>query len=365
MTSSKARLSSKTEEIFQSLVEIAEGLEPEAKLPTVQQLRRDFGVSIATLDSILSRLESQHIIYRRQGSGIYVSPYLRKKRVGLVCTPDVFRAGSSPFWTEMVDGVRQRAASLGEVFRFYLALPAARSQFPVHEDLQDDVLEQRLDGVFFVGNNPAAIEWLEEHDIPVVAFAGRGIFKVEIDYLDLIDQGVEILTQKGCRRIGLMSPFHYREENEDVGRSTTARHFDEVMAHLGPEYQNTSIWDARSVADAHKLTYPEMGSAAIAELFAAENPTRPDGLVVLDDMMTRGALVALRSLGLRVGQDVQLVSHTNRGSTVLQDFEDQPIALEIEPGQIVQSMFDLLHTRMNQGPVTSPVLQMKACRKMA
>ena len=359
MTSLKPK-TPKTQELFHALREIATNLGPEAKLPTVAQLRREFGVSIATLDTVLTRLENQNVITRRQGSGIYVSPYLHKKTVGLVCAPEFFRAEISPFWSEIVEELRVRASLEGEVFRFYLGLPAGRSQVPVHEDLQDDVAERRLDGVFFIGNNPDAIQWLEAQNVAVVNFAGRAHFKVGIDYRDLIEQAVDALIGAGCRRIALMSPFHYREKINEIKRSSHAYFFERTLKTRGLDFRPELVWDAASVLGTELQSYQEQGFDAAQKIFCGEGVARPDGLVVIDDMMTRGALAGLKKLGLAPGVDVQIASHANRGSGVLQGEEKQLMLLEVDPAEIVKAMFALLNSLMNKETPPLPAVEVKA-----
>jgi len=359
MISANQRLSAKNQEIFQSLVEIAVGLGPEAKLPTVQQLRRDFGVSVATLDGVLSHLESQNVIYRRQGSGIYVSPYLHKKNVGLVIVPEYFRAGTSPFWAEIVEDMRQRASLQGEVFRFYLGLPSGRSDVPVHEDLQDDIASQRLDGVFFIGHNSDAISWLESRQVPVVNFAGSAQYKVGLDYQDLIEQSVNTLVESGCQNIGLMVPFLYRDEDTLIKPSSHTIEFEKLLIEKGLSFNPSFVWDAKNIGGLELLTYQEQGHAAALRFFDSNAPARPDGIVIVDDMMTRGALIAMQKLGVSLTQDVKIASHTNRGSSVLQGY-DELLLLEINPADIVKAMFEMLNTLMDGEVPSHPTALIKA-----
>ena len=359
MTSIKPKISPKTQEIFQSLREIAVELGPESKLPTVAQLRRDYGVSIATLDTVLARLESQNVITRRQGSGIYVSPYLHKKTVGLVCAPEYFRAQVSPFWSELVEELRGRATLEGEVFRFYLGLPAGRSDVAVHEDLQDDVAARRLDGVFFVGNNPAAIEWIEAQKVAVVNFAGSARYKVEIDYRDLVDQALDVLTRAGRRSIGLMSPFHYHFTPTEIDHSSIARYFREAVTARDLEVCEAWIWDAHNIEGTENQSYQEQGHQAALKLLESSADSRPDGLVVLDDTMTRGALAAFG--GANLGPDeMRIVSHSNRGSAVLNGHEAELTLLEIDPREIVRTMFDLLNALMDEQQPAHSAIAIKA-----
>ena len=87
---------------------------------------------------------------------------------------------------------------------------------------------------------------------------------------------------------------------------------------------------------------------------AAENypsdksQNQPDGIVILDDMMTSGALSSLSQIGISVGQDVQIASHTNRGSHLLFGFEEQLVLLEMDPNEIADAMFEMLETLMRR-----------------
>ena len=51
------------------LIELAHELGPDAKLPTVLQLRDRLGISIATLNSVLNELEAQRVVRRKHGIG--------------------------------------------------------------------------------------------------------------------------------------------------------------------------------------------------------------------------------------------------------------------------------------------------------
>lgn len=64
-------------------------------------------------------------------------------------------------------------------------------------------------------------------------------------------------------------------------------------------------------------------------------------------MMARGALVALSKLGLRPGIEIQIATHTNKGSTALHGYEDDLYFIEIDPAQIVSALFSMLETLMN------------------
>ena len=98
---------SKPQELCAQLAALAQRLGPEAKLPTVTELRKSLGVSLTTLNSALGQLEERGVIERRHGVGIFVAAQWQPKHVpkaiSLVCDPTFFQvAGHSPFWDLLV-----------------------------------------------------------------------------------------------------------------------------------------------------------------------------------------------------------------------------------------------------------------------
>jgi DNA-binding LacI/PurR family transcriptional regulator len=344
MTNTFLKHSSKTQALCQHLTGLAQQLGPDAKLPTMQELRRELGVSIATLDSALTKLESQKVIYRKHGVGVFVSPRLGEKCVGLVVDPEFFQAGSSPFWQELIEGTRARAAAKGESFRFYVAL-AGRDGLPVKEDLAEDVHAGRLDGILFIGANEPAVQWIEAQGVPVACFAGSAPHKVQLNYETLIEQGVHELKRQGCRRLALIKKLDWRRQYlvypqlSDLGQL-----FIEQLK------QNGLALEPRFVQDAAYYPSDEsnqmQGFEAINRLWAEPNAERPDGLLITDDMMTRGALVGLEKCGVRIGTDIQIVSHINGGSTVLHGYEDTITLIQYDITKVVSALFELLEACM-------------------
>jgi DNA-binding LacI/PurR family transcriptional regulator len=353
-SSTTKKISTKSQDVHERLIEMATTLGPNAKLPTVQQLRRDLNVSLTTLDGVLKQLESQSIIFRKQGSGIFVSPRLKSKCVGLVCDPAFFSAGTSPFWQQLIEGARARASQNGEAFRFYLAMCSSDGGLPIHDDLIEDVKAQRIHGVLFLGNNSEAQKWLKQNNIPSVVFAGKGEHRVEIDVPQFINTAGQILIGKGCRRPALLCPWDIRAnpptyEEGDGGEWPDVKAFRQFLKEFQLPFHPELIWDTRSLGkrvESIPETHQEQGYQAVMNLF--KGPLHvPDGLLSTDDMMTRGILAALRKLGLKPAQDVEIVSHINRGSTVL-SVEDENIAfVEIDPAEIVSTMFTQLEKLMN------------------
>ena len=101
----------------------------------------------------------------------------------------------------------------------------------------------------------------------------------------------------------------------------------------------------------HLLTIPEadprdiyqaQGYHIAREAFGGNRPVTPDGVLCMNDLMTVGALAALQHLGLRLGEDVKIATHSNIGSRVFYGYEDKMTLIDIDPYTISKLLFDTL-----------------------
>ncbi len=352
----------KTQALTSYLTDLAHQLGPEARLPTMQQLCEELQVSVVTLNRALSELEAQNVITRKHGVGIFVSSRLQQKTIGLVYDRDIFQPNTSPFASLLVEEARRRAAAGQESFSMFLAVPSP-SGAPVHEDLVEAIRARRLHGVLFVGEqNPEAALWLQKQDVPMAALAYTDLapWRVKIDHAETVRLGVKTLAAQGCGRVALLIP-----QGSGLGRAEGEKSFPELDAFknalkkAGIPYDSALVWresELSAAIPAHPSeSNQEQGFRALSEL-CGESTARPDGIVILDDMMARGALVALARLGIRPGQDIKIATHLNKGSTALHGYEDDLTLIEVDPAEIVAALFTMLETLMNGETPAEPVV---------
>lgn len=332
----------KLDALCEQLSALAHQLGPEAKLPTVLQLRDQFGVSVATLDDALGQLEAQNIVVRRHGVGIFVSAKLHQRAICLVQDADLLRgAGGSPFWELLVEQARRRADAGHEAFSLHLSAPYG--EMPLHENLMADVRAARVQGILSVGLPPAAAQWLQAQGVPHVAFAAYAPYTVALDGAALVKLGIAALASQGCRRIALWA-------SAGKGGDDQRTHFQQALAAHGLPYLPSLVPDAAPGLP------QEQGYHTARRVFGDPPMLKPDGLLITDDMMTLGALVGLQKTGVRVGTDVQIASHANRGSPVLLGQGDVLTRIEVDPAHVVQAMFAMLETLMDGKTPAEPIV---------
>jgi len=356
----------KVQEVCAVLTRMAQELGPDAKLPTVLQLRDRLGVSITTVHAVLDELETRQIVRRRHGVGIYVAPNIRQHRVCLICSPAFLGvAGLSPFWRMLVDQVRDRAESEREAFSFHFATDSAalfESPTAAEESvtssllpdaLVEDIRQGRIDGILGVGLPQETVTWIEELQVPFVAYAGPGQYRCGVDNRKVVQEGTVYLAEANCARIGFWSaiaPYRFHPPTAMLDELPT---FRKTLESIGHPFYPELVCDNRFLIPAsggiHTQTHQEQGYHAGMRIFGPEtDPAQwPDGVLSCDDMLTLGLLTALQRLGIRPGETVKIATQTNAGSPVLLGWEDRLTRMEVNPAEIVNEMFDMLEALMH------------------
>jgi DNA-binding LacI/PurR family transcriptional regulator len=346
----------KIQGVCQSINRLADELGPGAKLPTVRKMCQQLQISVATLNDALRVLEDQRVITRRQGSGVFVSESVHHKTIGLVFGTNIFDGIVSPFYAQLIEHCRQRAAMHREQFRFFLDVPQLygyEDQIPVHNDLEDAVMRKQLDGVLLVAHRKDQKQWLLDHHVPVVELGGDEDIDTPSDtYIQIIKKGVRELVRLGSKRIAMITPLGERRGGSIPDYQDDLTTFGKIMKQHGLPVGPNAIWQNIHSADASGKTEPrgDQGWRAMHELWRQPRSQRPDALLILDDMLTLGMLSAMPVLGIQLNQDLFIATHANAGSPALHHYEEHLIRLEVDPGQFIDYMFDKLHAILERNP---------------
>jgi len=313
-----------------------------AKMPTVIALRDELGVSMATLDAALRELETQQVITRKHGVGIFVSPQLHQKSVSLVCDSSVFMSvGHSPVWDILLGAARERARLGGERFELHLAASRNELGAPLQRGLARDIAEKYMDGVIGVGLVEDAVHWIEGQGVPFVSLFGPAFStrsaKVNIDSERFLELGAQQLAKHGCHRVAL-----WPQQTHDYGLGRIARiERDEHWARL---CRDSGLEGGPASYGTSGKSQGEQGFELASACFSKSRAQWPDGVLMGDDVLAHGALMAMRQMNVRAGTDVRVVSHANKGSAVLMGHDEPMTLLEIDPDELIEHAFRLLES---------------------
>ncbi len=304
-------------------------------LPPVRELMKTLGVSHSTLRAAQALLAQEGYLVARHGSGVYVCERALRRRVAIYSEQDLLQPRVSPHHREVARQLRDFLEAGGVEAEICLG----RSQ--VGEDVEcpscrrflDDVEAGRLDGVAFVGTATTAEwgQWFSRFPLPSVG--GWCRHTVNIDAQAMMESGVERLVAQGCRRLALLAWGH------------TADGFAGCLAAHGLEFRPQ--WCRHDL----EPSLPGAGWEEFREIWAAY-PEKPDGMVILDDLLADDAAKAIAELRLQVPEQLRLVVLANRGSGL--GFPFPATRLEVDPGEVARLLGAMLLDLLDGRPVTQP-----------
>lgn len=345
----------KQEYVIQAVTRMARKLGPRMKLPTAQELSRQLGVTVTTLDRSLAKLEGRGVIRRKQGSGIYVADSLQKKTIGLVFGVNVFEPGISPIYSILLRHCEKRAASFEERFSTYLGSPALSGSQDalIHYDLEEALKNQRLDGLLlFAKASGKQEECLRQSGIPMSVLTahiiGPGV--VMHDNEQMIRDAAIALKAEGCQSIGFLGPIPDHREMFVRTMEKMEMPCEERWV-ICPDVNEKSYSTHQGLFERQSF-----GRKSATRLISQGRAALPDALISSDDMITRGACPVFESMGIRVGRDFKFATQSNKESMVLAEWSSELIQFEFDPQETIDAMFEALEKQMQGLDASAPTL---------
>jgi DNA-binding LacI/PurR family transcriptional regulator len=285
----------------------------------MSDVARHASVSQATVSRVLNGDDSVGLVYRRRVIRSIeelgyrpnrLAQSLRRQRTAAigVIVSDI----ENPHFSEMVRAVEDQAYRQG-----YRVLVCNTDESPEKQrSYLEELMEERVVGVIISPSDPAGAEigQVLDADIPVVAF-DRAVNDPRADTV-IADNlagariAVELFADHGHERITFVSGLSRVESGAErldgYELSMRARGFQPHIA------QGDFRVDAAQEAVAAALVSPE----------------RPSALIVGNNLMTIGALRAIRDAGLRIPEDVAIVAFDD---PLWAGFIDPPLTTLAQP----------------------------------
>ena len=314
---------------------------PASAVTTITDVARRANVSAATVSRVLNGTtgvtadRAERV--RRAVAELGYTPFspARAMRRGAtdvwaVIIPDI----ENPFFTSVVRGIEDEARSRG----FRVVLCNSDEDTTKESDYIDVAIAERMGGVIIAvaSARRSSLDALLARNIGVVAIDRRPtgvlIDSVTVDNREGAAQAVSHLLSAGARRIGLVTgPARVPTANDRLAG------YKDALAAAGVRF------DADLVV--REDFRPVGGYKATSALCGRRR--RPDALFVANNVMTLGALQALRDLGLRVPDDIAVVGWDDGPWAPLLD---PPLTVVAQPTeQIGRLAAELLATTGERG----------------
>lgn len=276
---------------------IARGeLRPGDRLPSFSELRTRHGIAISTIEKILSTLEQEGLVERRQGSGTFVKQPQRTLtgNIGFIGSA-AFRAQQSPFYVEIMRGV-QDAAQRHE--RRVLLLGTDRDW--------DAAAFSTVDGLLLCGHSEQTnlkIRDAAPVGTPCISLitSGEGLSSVVSDDYGGGRIAVRELLQLGHRRIACLMT-----KETSVLRGRFAGYTDALQA---AGLMIDPCWTRMpEVSSLSKFTSQEWAREQMRIwLYEGWQETGCTALLAQNDAVAVGAMQVLQEAGIKIPQQVSIV----------------------------------------------------------
>lgn len=219
--------------------------------------------------------------------------------IGVVFPSSGNVAFQNPFYSEVLRGISEGAHEK----HYGIQLTTGKTEKEILDDVVKMVQGRRVDGIIMLYSkvNDPIMTYLMEKNFPFVVIGkpsvdAERITHVDNDNITAAKEGTEYLIKLGHERIGFIGG------SEDLMVTITRlegykRALNEFKITIREEF---IIHDDFLVSG---------GIQAVNKIMNLENP--PTALLVVDDLMSLGVLQTLHTIGLRIPEDLSLISFNN------------------------------------------------------
>jgi LacI family transcriptional regulator len=285
-----------------------------APMATLEDVAKRAGVSRSTVSRVINhhpsvRLETAELVQRAIREVGYrphsVARSLVTKRtriIGITIPEAISKLFSDQFFAILLQGAAQACNARGYQLTLTLFDDPRKHEEVYARGLQNGYVEGAV--VASAPPDDPLIQALRKDRIPAVAVGKQGgLPYVDVDNYGGARMATEHLLQLGYRRIatvtGPLGHFHVQ---------------DRLTGYRAALEEHNVAFEEKLVAEGG---FTEAGAMVAMQRLL---PLRPEAVFVQGDTMAAGALRALRAAGLRVPEDIGLVS-----------FDDLPLASLLEP----------------------------------
>jgi DNA-binding LacI/PurR family transcriptional regulator len=322
------------------------GMKPGERLPSELALSKKFGVSIVTIRNALLRLQLDGVLERRHGSGTYVAEHKNtRKHVALRIGTDIFRPRLSYYYTGVIRELRRLFTRHGYGTTVYVAHSELVEQGAADDcpEFTEALENGRICAVagMALHLNDYDAEIIKERKIPIVGETDEFPYSVRSDFYDNGRYGVRSLVENGRRKLAIITwPYQSRKKvNPD---SIVEGFLEELKQRRIPIHKE---W----VRDQFDASAEAPGWEQFSRLWSARSD-KPDGLVIGDDMLFADAAAAIMELGIKVPEQLMVITHSNKGSLARVPF---PVAqIQYDPLVQANGMGEILLKLLDGKPVS-------------
>lgn len=299
-------------------------------LPSRKEMADALGVSQRITREALAELTGEGWLEPRQGLGSIVLGTGAKVWRGRVLVVGSAKAEGSYYFSTVLGELRRRLVLSDYLFSYCSVLGNGRSKSDFAA--LDAELRQPTDLIVTFFTSPATLAHVARTKVPVVSIGMRVpprspcVGHVVIDFDGAVPDFVRRCQDNGVRRV------------LRVGFGADVVCVKDALADVGIEVVDKILPKPSDVApleDAVRLAI---------DRFRTLDVSREDVLLFTDDYLASGALLSLTSRGVRIPEDVRVVTLSNKGSGPV--YLKSLSRMEFDPREHAAALFDYLRREL-------------------
>ena len=327
-------------------------MKPDEQLPTESEFAKIFGVSVPTVREALRSLVQSGYIRRRQGSGTYRSEFKKSdelaqkvdRTVAIVTPLDLSLSNLSFYFSKLALLTAKNLQSLGLKSEIYFgesipSQPRAFDESALHRDIKAGKIALAVVMSEAETESRGYTRLLRAAGIPIIEadriFSPNGQDRT----MDMLHRALSVLTRNNRRKVACIG-FNGHD---------SAKVRDLVAA------EGCVTDEAWMLSDLHP-SEAGSGYSLMREVWTTSK-IKPDGLIITDDLFFRDVSLAIQELGIKVPEQLLVITAKNSGVTLNAEFS--PIEIEYDASEVASQIVQNVQIILNGGQASELVCEPK------
>jgi GntR family transcriptional regulator of arabinose operon len=301
---------------------------PGEKIPSERDLCTRLNASHQVVREAMIQLANEGLVSRKQGSGTYVAEQVKKATIGILVNVNHITSLNGYFFQRLIAEFKMKIEAAGLRTMLFVAHNQDRETLSSDIHLFDKGVVEQVAGVISLINLSHMEERLNQEGICAVSLLHAfSKYSVIYDYESMLQQGVQLLYDCGYHEFTLMH-VNFAQVSYD----------NAIYGRINQLLENIRAHDHANLVGISMSLSCEYAYEAFKQLWAG--PKRPRAIFFLDDGICDMATRAVLELGIKVPEDLAILTMSNIGRKFT--FPVPLTTISFDPGQSVEKAWSML-----------------------
>ena len=327
----------KIQPLYQQLVTAIEEqiysgkLLPGDKLPTTLDLSKQFNLAKNTIQQALTILVQRGLLERTTGRGTFVTKQVKSKTIALVSGINYLFRDDTRFYQVICAELQKQLKEAGWLTKLYIPVDANDSDKMLFE-LGLDMLAGNIRGCYLFCGTDDIYHWLDKNcKIPYFTNFQKEATKFDVKQEELY-RGLAYLMEKSFQKIAIIG------DNDQF--DFVAHCISRAKTDFNPE---------AAIEYFFSKDINESNGYHLVKEKVLRKIKDFDAMLVTNDIMCKGVIFGLMEAGIKIPDDLAVVTHSNKGIPIL-----SPVSLtriEVDTHQYAATILHNLFAKIYGGEI--------------